>query len=72
VQPGCEVTPLSLCRGGASALQIILPVANPTKENCFNDEATDFGLCSVFSQLIETYPRGERNNANNAWLAVAG
>jgi hypothetical protein len=25
-----------------------------------------------FSQLVEAYARGERNNVNSAWLAGAG
>jgi hypothetical protein len=32
---------------------------------------TDQIKCIV-SQLVEAYARGERNNANNAWLAAAG
>lgn len=44
IQAGCEVTPLSLRQGGASVLQIVVPVANPTKKYRLNSGATDVRL----------------------------
>jgi hypothetical protein len=37
-----------------------------------NASLASFTQTGIISQLVEAYARGERNKANNVWLAAAG